>query len=81
MSEEATELGFTVDVAELLEQRGIYTAERLRARKPELVAAAERLLGHGITAKMVSEILAVDIRAVLEIARQGEESGAIPPYN
>jgi hypothetical protein len=80
MNEVTTELGFPVDVAELLEQRGVYTAERLQARKPELVAAAKRLLGHGITAKMTSEILGIDIRAVLEIARIGEAEGAITPY-
>ena len=80
MSEETTELGFPVDVAELLEERGIYTAERLHARKPELVAACRKMLGHGITAKMTSEILGIDIRAVLEIGRQGEADGSIPPY-
>lgn len=80
MSEETTELGFPVDVAELLEQRGVYTADRLKARKPELVNAARRMLGHGITAKMTSEILGVDIRAILEIARQGEADGSITPY-
>lgn len=79
-SKAGTELGFDVDVAELLEERGVYTAERLLARKPELVAAAKRLLGHGITTKMTSEILGIDIRAVLEIARIGEAEGAITPY-
>jgi hypothetical protein len=80
MSEETTELGFPVDVAEQLEQRGIYTAERLQARKPELVAAAKRMLGHGISSKMTAEILGVDIRAILEIGRLGESDGSIPPY-
>jgi hypothetical protein len=80
MSQQTTELGFPVDVAEMLEERGIYTAERLRARKPELVAACIKMLGHGIATKMVSEVLGIDIRAVIEIGRQAEAEGAITPY-
>ena len=39
-SKAGTELGFEVDVAELLEERGVYTAERLLARK-DLINALE----------------------------------------
>ena len=39
------------------------------ACKPEFVAACRKMLAHGITAEMTSEIFGSNIRANLEIGR------------
>lgn len=75
-----TDLGLGVEPSEALAARGFDTAERVKLRKPELWRAAQAMLGHGISATKIGELLAMDIRIVLAIQREGEATGAIPPY-
>lgn len=77
---EDAELGFSVEIAETLEKRGIYTSMRLRARKPEVARAAEGMLGMGVSGKMISELLTLDIRTVNALREELEASGAITPH-
>lgn len=47
--------------------RGLYTADRLRARKPELYAAAIKLRMEGLGPKRIGELLTLDPRTVLAV--------------
>jgi len=48
---EVTELGLEVQIVQTLEQRGIYDASRLKARKPEVYAIIRKLLSTGLIGK------------------------------
>lgn len=74
------EFGFNVAIAEKLEERGIYDATRLKARKPEIYKAARKCLMMGVSPGMSAELLSLDIRTVNAVMRELEKEGAITPY-
>lgn len=76
----STELGFDVAVALKLDQRGIYDATRLQARKPEIYKACRKCLLMGVSAGTTADLLSLDIRTVNEVMTGLEAENAIPPY-
>lgn len=80
VSTSETELGFLVEVAEQLEQRGIYTGERLEQRKPELARACDKMLQYCVSSKMIAQLLGLDIRTVLARQEILAAAGSITPY-
>lgn len=73
-----TELGFEVETS--VEERGIYTAARLRHRKPEIAAACEKMLQSCVSTKTIASLLGLDIRTVGAMAEELQASGSITPY-
>ncbi len=73
-----TELGFEVETS--VEERGIYTAARLRQRKPEISIACEKMLQACVSTKMISSLLCLDIRTVGAMAEELQAAGSITPF-
>lgn len=74
------DLGFDLVLAVKLEERGIYDATRLKARKPEIYKAARRCVQMGVSPGMTAELLSLDIRTVNAVMGELEKEGAITPY-
>jgi hypothetical protein len=73
------ELGLDGWVAQETEKRGVYTAERLQHRKPELYKASRNMLEVGMSPKTIGRLLSLDIRTVNAVRDVMERENAIPP--
>jgi len=75
-----TELGLEIEIAERLEERGVYDASRLKATRPHLFRAAVKMLGRGISTEITAELLGLDYRTVVAVREDAEAAGAITGY-